>query len=268
MAKYIHGTSEVEQNRLAKLNQLLNERCLKRIHLQGTEKLLDIGCGLGIFTRQLAKLLPGGLAIGIEKEQAQIDRGYLISKVDPESDHADIRQGSAYKLPLRQHEWASFDFVFIRFLLEHLLNPEKALVEARRSMKPGSKIVLVDDDHANFRITPQQPAFERLWKAYCDVYEQMGSDPYIGRNLVSLLHDAGFHQLKIDFVLFGAAADESDFIHYANNLIGILEGAKEEITAIYPDTEDFAIDIAAIKKWAELPDATLWYAANWAEGIK
>ena len=268
MAKYIHGTSREEQARLAILNQLLNDRCLERISLNRNDRILDIGCGLGIFSRILSELVPDGKVVGIEKEMDQINRGYELAK-NTLQDHApDIRQGSAYQLPLDVQEWASFHLAFIRFLLEHLGEPDKAVTEVYKALAIDGRIILIDDDHANFRITPEQPAFDRLWSAYCQVYEQQGNDPYIGRRLISLLRQAGFRNLKIDFVLFGATADEPDFTHYANNLLGILNGAEEEISQIYRDPHHFDQDIQAIKDWANLPDATLWYAANWAEGKK
>ena len=268
MSKYIHGTSHEEQSRLAILNRLLNERCLKKIDLTGTERILDVGCGLGIFSRLLAQELSDGVVVGVEKEQAQIDAGSAIARDQQLKAEVDIRQGSAYRLPLAEDEWDSFNLCFIRFLLEHLDRPQDALVQVYRGLIPGGKIILVDDDHANFRITPETPAFENLWSAYCQVYEQLGNDPYIGRRLISLLRKVGFQQLRIDFVLFGATQDEKDFLHYANNLIGILEGASEEIREIYGSENDFAADMQQIREWAALPDATLWYAANWAEGIK
>ncbi len=268
MAKYIHGTSHEEQTRLATLNQLLNHRCLEKIHLQGNERILDVGCGLGIFSRMLAGELAKGQVVGVEKEWDQIERGNVLAKEQELTGPADIRQGSAYALPLRSSEWGSFNLSFIRFLLEHLQAPERALQQVHKALANGGKVILVDDDHANFRITPEMPAFSRLWEAYCKVYEQLGNDPFIGRNLTTLLYQTGFKNLKIDFVLFGAAFDEPDFSLYANNLIGILEGAKDDIKQIYPATHNYEADIQIIREWANLPDATLWYAANWAEGTK
>lgn len=264
---YIHGTHETEQERLYVLNKLLNQRCLEKIDVQGHEQVLDIGSGLGVFSRMLARTLITGKVVGIEKSPEQLNKCLKLAEDDEERDLVEFRSGGAYDLPLQTQEWGNFDLVFIRFLLEHLSDPDRALKQAKRALKPGGRIILVDDDHANFHIAPSTPAFTRLWTLYCQAYHELGNDPYIGRNLVTLLHQAGFKDFKIDFVLFGAAKSERDFMHYANNLIGILKGAKHQIIKLGAmDEATFEHDLTDIKVWAQREDATLWYPANWAEG--
>ena len=265
---YIHGTHEEEQERLFVLNKLLNQRCLDKINLVGREQVLDIGSGLGVFSRMLARNLPAGRVLGIEKSPDQLEKCLKLALDNHENDLVEFRSGGAYDLPLLTSEWGHFDIVFIRFLLEHLSDPVRALLQAKKALRPGGRIILVDDDHGNFRITPATSAFDRLWKCYCQVYDQLGNDPYIGRNLVSLLHKANFGNFKIDFVLFGAAKSESNFEDYANNLIGILIGAKKDIMQLGNLSErEFEDEIKLLSDWSHKPDAALWYAANWAEGI-
>jgi SAM-dependent methyltransferase len=264
---YIHGTHEEEQERLYVLNKLLNQRCLDKIQVHGQEHVLDIGSGLGVFSRMLGRTLKKGRVVGVEKSPDQLNRCLKLALADNESDLVAFRSGSAYDLPLLKREWGSFDLIFIRFLLEHLSDPVRALKQARSALKPGGRIILVDDDHANFHIAPATPAFSKLWELYCQAYHELGNDPYVGRNLVTLLHQAGFKDFKIDFVLFGAAKPERDFMHYANNLIGILKGAKLQIIKLGAmDEAQFDHDLKEISAWAQREDATLWYPANWAEG--
>jgi SAM-dependent methyltransferase len=216
----------------------------------------------------LARQLVKGKVVVVERSEPQLEKAIMFAEQDLEVSLVDFRKGSAYELPLQVSEWSGFDLVFIRFLLEHLLSPLEVLHQAKSALKPGGKIILIDDDHANFRINPLNEGFAVLWDLYCRVYESLGNDPFIGRNLVTLLHQSGFHSFKIDFVLFGAASSEADFKHYANNLIGILFGAKKEIMNIGKlDSIDFDRHLEEIVRWSDLEDATLWYAANWAEAI-
>ncbi|MDH3648391.1 MAG: methyltransferase domain-containing protein [Saprospiraceae bacterium] len=268
-SKYIHGTHPEEQDRLAILNGLLNQKCLEKIELKGFEHILDIGSGLGLFSRMLSGRVAEGKVVGIEKETDQIKRAIEYALDDGETQMVEFRQGSAYDLTLLSDEWGSFDLVFMRFLLEHLKNPVQALNQAHRALKPGGRIILIDDDHANFRIAPLCPEFDRLWAAYSQVYKVLGNDPYIGRKLISHLHSSDFQDFKLDFVLFGSAKSEPQFMDYANNLMGILYGARMEIMELLDITSDvFDENLAAIDAWSAKPDAALWYAANWAEGVK
>ncbi len=266
---YIHGTEPEEQQRLLILNQLLNTRCLTKLNFEGHERVLDIGSGLGVFSRLMAHLVPEGQVVGVEYAPQQYDRALRLAADDGEHQLVSFRRGSAYELPLHEWEWGSFDLVFMRFVLEHLTQPYFALQQAWRALKSGGMIVLVDDDHEHFRITPPNPGFELLWPEYMRVYEQLNLDPRIGRHLITMLYQAGFDSLALDFILFGAAAGEADFSHYANNLQVIIREAKDQM--ISPGglhAQEFEQAMEQIRLWAQRPDAALWYLAPWAQGLK
>ena len=71
MSDYVHGTKPEEQERLTKLNDILNEACLRELNLRGGERVLDVGSGLAQFTRRMAKAA-GKPAVGVEYSPAQI----------------------------------------------------------------------------------------------------------------------------------------------------------------------------------------------------
>jgi SAM-dependent methyltransferase len=72
-SQYIHGTNPDEQRRLALLNDLMNGRSLAEITLQGSERILDVGSGLGQFTRALArKSGAGAFVLGVERSPEQL----------------------------------------------------------------------------------------------------------------------------------------------------------------------------------------------------
>lgn len=269
-AAYIHGSAPEEQARLSKLNDLLNQRCLAAIQLRKGDKILDVGSGLGQFSYAMAKEMRGtGVVIGIERDNAQLERASEYINASQLSQNISFREGSAYSLPLATGEWNSFDIVHARFLLEHLAEPQKAVNQMVKAAKVDGRIILSDDDHSTFRPTPEPLGFHLLWTAYCRSYERLGNDPYIGRRLVNLLHRSGVTNIKINSIFFGGCQGESTFNLVADNLIGILEGAKNLILKEQLlDKKSLEAAIKNLYKWAKLPNAALYYSIDWVEGIK
>jgi len=267
-ASYIHGSHKEEQDRLSILNTILNNACLERMTFRGQEHILDVGCGLGQFTRLMAQQLDNGRVVGIERDEHQFAKAIALAKNDKEA-MVDFRQGNAYALPLEKEEWNSFDIVFSRFLLEHLSEPKKAITQMAKAVKHGGRVILTDDDHSTYRPSPEPIGFSIIWTAYTRSYERLGNDPFIGRNLPTLLYQCGLKPIKLTSVFFGACAGEASFEMVADNLIGILEGAKAlMIKEHLIDEATFTSCIQSLHTWKQQPDAALCYSIDWAEGMK
>src|SRR6476659_260685 len=69
---YLHGTAPDEQARLARLNDLLNERALAELALWPGQRVLDVGSGLGQLTRGMARQVGPGRVLGIERSPEQL----------------------------------------------------------------------------------------------------------------------------------------------------------------------------------------------------
>lgn len=267
---YIHGTSKEEQDRLSILNQLLNEACLEQMKLRGDERILDIGCGLGQFSRLMAKhVAPEGHVLGIERDEEQIDTAKTLAIRAGEEKLVQFRLGNALELPLKEEEWGSFDIVHARFVLEHISTPEIVIEQMKKAVRPGGRIIVSDDDHSFFRLTPEPPGFRIIWNAYMRTYDRKGNDPYIGTRLVSLLHQAGARYIQNSVVFFGGSADNPTFPFVAENLIGVVKSAKASIMQERL-LDEFTFDQAmrGLEEWQKLPDAASWYVLCWAEGVK
>ena len=269
-AIYIHGSTPKEQDRLSTLNELLNERCLSAIDWEGGEKVLDVGSGLGQFSLKMAqKVGKKGSVLGIERDPAQFAKAQQLADANPTVSQLQFRQGNAYDLPLSAGEWGSFDVVHCRFLLEHLSNPQQAVDQMVKAAKIGGRIILSDDDHSTFRTTPEPLGFSMIWEAYCRSYERIGNDPYIGKRLVTLLHQSGITKFRNKSIFFGGCQQDGHFPAVAYNLIGILDGAKALILKeglLNESSFDKAID--SLHDWKTLPDAALFYSMDWVEGVK
>src|SRR6266576_212810 len=150
---YIHGATPEEQQRLSLLNDLLNESSLRELCLNGTETVLDVGSGLGQFTRCMART--GARVLGVERSADQVAEAGKLARDDGEERLVEFREGEAVPLPLEPGERSSFDVAHARFLLEHLSDPAAAVREMVQAVRPGGRVVLADDDHEILRLWPE-----------------------------------------------------------------------------------------------------------------
>ncbi|MEZ5427468.1 MAG: methyltransferase domain-containing protein [Pyrinomonadaceae bacterium] len=269
-SKYIHGTEPREQQRLSLLNRILNRASLSEMNLTGGEKILDVGSGLGQFTRLLARTAgKKGRVIGIERDLRQLAEAERQALSDGEEDLVEFRQGDALDLPLADDEWENFDVAHARFVLEHIADPLAVVREMVRAVRPGGRIILEDDNHDSMRLYPDLPEFEALWRAYMRSFEVLGNDPLIGHKLVALLHQAGARPIRNTWIFFGSCAGEKNFGHYIENLLGVIETARKTIIEEKLLTEkEYRDKIAAVENWSRRPDAAIWFSLSWAEGGK
>jgi SAM-dependent methyltransferase len=258
---YIHGTSPTEQERLSLLNRLMNEAALRQLALKGGERIVDFGAGLAQLSRAMAHAA-GVKLVGIERSPEQLAR----AEPDP---LLDLRQGDVADPPLRDSEWGSFDLAHTRFVLEHVHDPLAVVKQMVRAVRPGGRIVLQDDDHEVLRCFPEPPGFAVLWRAYERTYDRLGCDPYVGRRLVSLLHEAGAQPVRNTMIFFGGCAGEPSFPGLIANMSGLLAGAREAIVGrgLLGECE-FNDGLEALGSWAVRPDAAFWYGIFWAEGVR
>jgi ubiquinone/menaquinone biosynthesis C-methylase UbiE len=266
---YIHGTRREERQRLSRLNELMNARALADLALAPGDKVLDVGSGLGLLTREMAaRVGPRGRVLGIEKDSTQLATA-LHSIGGGAEGHAvvEFRRGDATKPPLRPGEWGSFDIAHCRFVLEHVREPERVVEAMAQAVRPGGRLILEDDDHDLLRLWPPVAGVARLWQSYVHSYQRRGNDPFIGRRLVELLCDAGLEPQGCAMPRFGSCAGGQDFAVYVDNLRALFEGARDAIQGEGKVTDvEFRHGLSALEAWSQRPDATLWYVTCWAEG--
>jgi ubiquinone/menaquinone biosynthesis C-methylase UbiE len=264
---YVHGTHPEEQARLTRLNTLLNEGSIRELGARSGERMLDVGAGLAQFARAIANIT-GVRTVAVERIEEQIAESLRQARTAGEEHLLDLRRGDAQHLPLEDHEWATFDIAHARFLLEHVREPLEIVKGMVRAVRPGGRIVLEDDDHDLLRLWPEPPGVADVWKAYMRTYDRAGNDPFTGRRLVQLLHQAGALPRRSTWIFFGACAGHADFELYVENLAIILEGAREAIVATGVDGGDLAAALVALRAWKRRPDAAFWFAMSWAEGVR
>jgi len=265
MSDYIHGFTADEQSRLTRMQELLNESELAALELEDERRILDVGAGLG----QMARLMARGSdrrVLGIERDPRQLEEAQRQAREAGEGELIELREGSATDLPLSAAERGSFDLAHARFLLEHVPDPQAVVNEMASAVRPGGRVVLIDDDHDQLRFHPPLPQVELAWEIYWKSYELLDCDPLIGRRLPELLVAAGLKLTRVTTIFYGECQGGPLFEAIVDNLVGVLSGAEELL-----DREGLLSKrrmgeaLEAFQAWRKEPAAVVWYSIPLAE---
>jgi ubiquinone/menaquinone biosynthesis C-methylase UbiE len=147
------------------------------------ERVLDLGCGAGRFVAALREA--GAEPVGVELAEAALDRARANAP------GADLRlvadDGS---LPL---EHASVDLVWCSEVLEHVPDTAHLLLEVRRVLRPGGRLLVTVPDHP--RVWTTLKALTRF-EAHFDPLGQHVRF-YTRRSLAATLEHAGFEDVRV-----------------------------------------------------------------------
>lgn len=154
------------------------------------ERVLDVGCGTGTFAARLAARHPGQRVTGVD-----VSAGMLAEARRKTAAFPDVRfaRAPATDLPFAD---AAFDVVVTASALHYAARPADALAEARRVLRPGGRLAVVDWDRG------------RWWMAAMDGLLAL-ADPAHGRTLSAaeiarLMTDAGLDVRVAERVRRGA----------------------------------------------------------------
>ena len=130
-----------------------------RHHIGSASRILDCGCGPGSITIGLAQWAPDGQTVGIDIGAEQLDGARALAR-DLGVKNVTFRQGDIFALPFEDD---SFDVVFSQTVLYHIPDPEKALAEIKRVLRPGGLVALRDAINASIMIWPDEPLVREHW---------------------------------------------------------------------------------------------------------
>ena len=214
--------------------------------------LLDVGCGPGTITVDLARLVAPGRVVGIDRSREVIAQATAYAR--DQGVTIEAQTGDVYAL---QFPDASFDVVHAHQLLQHLSDPVRALVEMRRVLRPGGLLAARDSDYACFAWAPPDPLLARWLELYRAVARRNEAEPDAGRFLKTWALDAGFMDVRATSSTWTYAdpqsctwwgnlwADRCELSSLGEQAVAYGLSTREELGAV----------AAAFRAWSKQPEA-------------
>ncbi len=157
--------------------------------LEPGSRLLDVGCGPGTITMDLAELVGrDGRVTALERTEDALElaRGEAARRGTA---NVDFAVGDVQSLDLPDD---TFDVVHAHQVLQHVDDPVQALREMRRVCRPGGLVAARESDYSAFTWFPESSELDRWLEVYLRVARSNHAEPDAGRRLLSWAQEAGF----------------------------------------------------------------------------
>jgi ubiquinone/menaquinone biosynthesis C-methylase UbiE len=165
------------------------QRSYDRLAVRPGMVLAEIGCGTGAAARELAAMVaPGGQVHGFDISEQFIVLARARA-ADPKQ-QVDFQVADAVALPLPD---ASLDAYRAERVYMHLKHPETALAEAFRALRPGGRLLTMDQDWDMMLFDGDVAATRAITHAFADSLV----NGTIARRMRPLLRQAGFDDIVV-----------------------------------------------------------------------
>jgi len=170
---------------------------IARLALRGCEDILDIGCGDGKVTVELAEGVPEGSVVGVDSSRDMIS---LASASFPQERYPNLtfQRQDARNLPFQER----FDRLFSNAALHWIIDHRPVLASMFRALRPGGLVVVQMGGRGNaagviasMNELMQEAAWREYFQNFAFPYGFYGPDEY-----TPWLEEAGFSILSIELI--------------------------------------------------------------------
>jgi SAM-dependent methyltransferase len=189
---YLLGNTDEELERLGFQHRIWSEQAFSLWEIAGFgsgQSLLDLGCGPGFATLDLAHLVgPQGRVIAFDASQEYLR--YLTRQAGAQGlKNIEVLEGDIHDIDLPA---ASLDGIYARWIFCFAADPEAVLERLGRAMRPGAALAVTDYfNYRAFTFAPRSPILDRVVSAVETAWEQHGGDLAIQGRMPGMMLDAG-----------------------------------------------------------------------------
>jgi len=223
-------------------------------HLTPGMSLLDVGCGPGTITRDLATRVAPGAVLGLDRSEDALAAARELARDLP---GLAFSPGDVYALEFGD---GAFDVVHAHQVLQHLNDPVAALAEMGRVCREGGLVAVRDGVYATMTWYPEADELTRWLDLYCRTARANGGDPDAGRRLVGWARAAGLTDVTASASTwcFSSPEDRRWWAETWAQRITVSALAEQIVELGFAAQDTLDAIGAAWLRWAEAEDG--WFA--------
>jgi SAM-dependent methyltransferase len=247
---YVHGYSDRECERLGDQAQTLTHLLHDDTHYPAGSQVLEAGCGIGAQTVILARNSPDAHITSIDISEDSLRRAEEKVRMEGIT-NVTFKQGDIFRIPFAP---ASFDHIFVCFVLEHLAEPRLALEQLRPLLKESGTLTVIEGDHGSTFFHPENADARRAIGCLVELQKKMGGNALIGRQLYPLVASAGYSDVRVSPRMVYVDASRQGLVEGFTKLTftAMVDGVAEEVQKQGLMTRDaWDRGIAALYRCAE-----------------
>ena len=195
--EYLLGTDDDELRRLGFQHQVWIREAAAAWERGGFgpgQRLLDLGCGPGYATLDLARLVgASGHVTGVDVSPRFVAHLQARAAAGATNVGAEVQDLETLELPPE-----SFDGAYARWVLTFVRRPVETVARAARALRRGGRLVVHDySRYEAVQLAPETPAFRRAIDAVLRSWTDAGGDPNVGARIPRMMVDAGLEVVSI-----------------------------------------------------------------------
>jgi len=160
------------------------------------QRVLDVGCGPGSITLDVAERVAPGEVVGVDSVDGIIEQAQSLAAA--RGADAQFKVDNTYSLSFADD---SFDVVMAHQVLQHLADPVGALKEMRRVSRPGALIAARDADYESMLAFPSHPGIDAWRSLVRKNYLANSHNGDAGRYVRAWFREAGFAPDDLQFTV-------------------------------------------------------------------
>jgi len=220
--------------------------------------VLDVGCGPGSITIDIASRVPHGRVVGVEKATEPLESARKLAQRTGAANIV-FEEGDALALPFPD---GNFDLVHAHQVLKHVQDPVGVLREMRRVARPGGLVAVREFDFDSAAWYPDVPGLQESCIVCPRVARMKGVEPNAGRRLVSWALQAGFARDSITATAgawcYSTAEERAGWSELLSHILLTAPLGTLGVEQRFTTQEDLERMAQAWKEWSANEDG--WYS--------